>query len=421
MTEVKSAAGATAVANPAAAEAAAARIVGAAATDTPELKSAGAAPGGLKDAMAGFVSELKTFRDNVELKLQAQDNRMTMLDRKTAFRGRSPLSLAAETEVPHQKAFAAYLRRGDDSAMRDLALEQKAMASGTDAGYLAAPTISEGVQAVLRSTGSLRALANVVQVESASYEVLMDKTDIGSGWGTETTSQNETETPQVEKISIPLHELAAMPKATQRLLDDASFDLETWLAERIAEKFARAEANAFIAGTGPDKPKGILGYPTAPVATATDAQIGFVSTGASGDFAAAAPANALIDLVYALGAAYRANATFLMNSRVAGMVRKMRDGDGRYLWSDGLTAGEPARLLGYPVMISEDMPAPGASSKSIAFGDFRQAYTIAERPDLRILRDPYSAKPHVLFYATKRVGGGVVDPRAIKFLNFGTS
>ncbi len=179
-----------------------------------------------------------------------------------------------------------------------------------------------------------------------------------------------------------------MPKATQRLLDDASFDLETWLAERIAEKFARAEANAFIAGTGPDKPKGILGYPTAPVATATDAQIGFVSTGASGDFAAAAPANALIDLVYALGAAYRANATFLMNSRVAGMVRKMRDGDGRYLWSDGLTAGEPARLLGYPVMISEDMPAPGASSKSEA----EASSQVINCPDSHAMRPSMAAK-----------------------------
>ena len=158
----------------------------------------------------------------------------------------------------------------------------------------------------------------------------------------------------------------------------------------------------------------------APHATATEAQVGFVTTGVAGDFAAAAPANALIDMVYALGAGYRANATWIMNSRLAGMVRRMRDGDGRYLWSDGLAAGEPARLLGYPVLICEDMPGPASGAKTVAFGDFRQAYTIAERPDLRILRDPYSAKPHVLFYATKRVGGTVVDPRAFKLLHMGT-
>ena len=156
----------------------------------------------------------------------------------------------------------------------------------------------------------------------------------------------------------------------------------------------------------------------APNATATEMQVGMINTGVAGDFPAAAPANVLIDLVYALAAPYRANATFLMNSRVAGLIRKMRDGDGRYLWTDSLAAGEPARLLGYPVMISEDMPPLGGGSKSVAFGDFRRAYTIAERADLRILRDPFSAKPHVLFYATKRVGGNVVDPRAYKVLNF---
>ena len=377
-------------------------------------------PAVLKGAMAEFVNELEAFRENVEEKLQSQDKRMTMLDRKTAFRGRSPLSQAAEIEAPHQKAFAAYLRRGDDSGLRSLALEEKAMASGTDGGYLAAPTISETVQAVLRTTGSIRSLATVVQVEASSYEVLMDKSDIGAGWASEVTSTAETDTPQVEKISIALHELAAMPKATQRLLDDASFDLESWLAERIAEKFARAEAAAFINGSGLDKPRGILNVPMAPHATATEAQVGFVTTGVAGDFAAAAPANALIDIVYALGAGYRANATWIMNSRLAGMVRRMRDGDGRYLWSDGLAAGEPARLLGYPVLICEDMPGPASGAKTVAFGDFRQAYTIAERPDLRILRDPYSAKPHVLFYATKRVGGTVVDPRAFKLLHMGT-
>ncbi|MBB1497502.1 phage major capsid protein [Paracoccus sp. MC1862] len=387
-----------------------------------EVDAAGgsAMPAGLKGAMAEFVHELRAFRENVDEKLQAQDKRMTMLDRKTAFRGRSPLSQAAEIEAPHQKAFAAYLRRGDDTGLRSLALEEKAMASGTDGGYLAVPTISEAVQEVLRTTGSLRSLATVVQVEASAYEVLMDKTDIGAGWASEIPATVETDTPQVEKISIGLHELAAMPKATQRLLDDASFDLESWLAERIAEKFARAEAAAFISGNGADKPRGILSVPSAPNAAANETQVGFVATGAAGDFAAAAPANALIDMVYALGAGYRANAAFLMNSRLAGMVRRMRDGDGRYLWSDGLSAGEPARLLGYPVLISEDMPNPSPGSKSVAFGDFRKAYTIAERPDLRILRDPYSAKPHVLFYATKRVGGAVVDPRAYKLLHMGS-
>jgi len=133
------------------------------------------------------------------------------------------------------------------------------------------------------------------------------------------------------------------------------------------------------------------------------------------------PADAIVDLVYALEAGYRANAVFVMNSKTAGAVRKMKDNDGRFLWADGLAAGEPARLMGYPVLIAEDMPDIGANAYAMAFGDFRAGYTIAERPDLRVLRDPFSAKPHVLFYATKRVGGDVTDFNAIKLLKFSAS
>lgn len=378
---------------------------------------AGGMPAALGDALMEFVSELKGFRTEMEVKMNAQDQRMNMLDRKTALKGRTPLATAVETEAPHQKAFAAYLRRGDEDGLRGLTLEEKAMAVASDGGFLAAPGISDNVQNALRNTASLRAVANVVNVESSSYDVLVERGEISSGWVTE-ASVAETGTPKAERVSIPLYELSAMPKVTQRLLDDSAFDLEAWLAERIADRFARAEAAAFISGNGVDKPKGILAHPQAANATATEVQVGFVSTGSAGDFDTAKPANALIDLVYALGAGYRANAAFLMNSKTAGAVRKIRDADGRFLWQDSLAAGEPARLLGYPVVVCEDMPDIAPSAKAIAFGDFHAGYTIAERPELRVLRDPFSAKPNVLFYATKRVGGGVTDPRAIKLLNF---
>jgi HK97 family phage major capsid protein len=250
--------------------------------------------------------------------------------------------------------------------------------------------------------------------------VLVDHGDVGSGWGTEATAVTETGTPAIERISIRLHELNAMPKASQRLLDDSAFDIEGWLAGRIAEKFARAEAAAFISGDGADKPVGILDHETVADASWEWGKIGYVITGTAGDFDATNPADAVVDLVYALDASYRTNATFVMNSKTAGAVRKMKDGDGRFLWSDGLAAGEPARLMGYPVLIAEDMPDIAANAMAIAFGDFGAGYTIAERPDLRVLRDPFSAKPHVLFYATKRVGGDVSDFKAIKLLKFGT-
>ncbi|HIP24714.1 MAG TPA: phage major capsid protein, partial [Rhodobacteraceae bacterium] len=261
----------------------------------------------------------------------------------------------------------------------------------------------------------------VVQVESTAYDVLVDQTDIGAGWADETSSTSETGTPQIDRISIPLHELSALPKASQRLLDDSAFDVEGWLAGRIADKFSRAESLSFVSGDGVDKPTGFLTHTTVDESSWTWGNLGYVATGAAGDFAAVDQADAVVDLVYALNAQYRANASFVMNSKTAGAVRKMKDVDGRFLWSDGLAAAEPARLMGYPVLIAEDMPDIAADAMAIAFGDFGAGYTVAERPDLRILRDPFSAKPHVLFYATKRVGGDVSDFAAIKLLKFAVS
>ena len=386
-----------------------------------EVKAAAGAdmPGELGAEMIGFVNELKSFRADIQKRLQAQEDRMTMLYRKTISRGRAPLSAEADAGAPHQKAFDAYIRHGDDDALRGLPLEGKAMSTVSDGGFLAAPTVALQVQDALNITASLRRVANVVAVESANYEVLVDMGDIASGWSTEATAQAETGTSTVQRVVIPVHELSAMPKASQRLLDDAAFDIETWLADCIATKFARAEATAFVSGDGVNKPKGFLTHAKAPNGTATNVQIGTIPSGGAGDFAATNPANALIDLVYALGAQYRANGTFVMNSKTAAAVRKMRDADGRFLWADSLAMGQPAQLLGYPVLVCEDMPDIAAGSFSIAFGDLRSAYTIVERPDLRVLRDPFSAKPHVLFYATKRVGGGLVDGRAVKALKFG--
>ncbi|QBF32274.1 phage major capsid protein [Thalassococcus sp. S3] len=374
----------------------------------------------VKQAVAGFVTEFKGFQDTIQIKLQQTEERLTMLDRKSQIAARPHLAAETDTGAPHQKAFNAYLRSGDDDALRGLELEGKALSTAvnSDGGYLVDPQTSETVQSVLKSAASIRAVANVVNVEATSYDVLVDHTDVGAGWATENAATTETGTPQIDRISIPLHELSALPKASQRLLDDSAFDIEGWLAGRIADKFARAEAAAFVNGDGVDKPTGILTHPAVENDTWTWGNIGYVATGVDADFD---DGDELIDLVYALGAEYRANATFVMNSKTAGMVRKLKDADGRFLWADGLAAGEPARLLGYPVVIAEDMPEVASGSYSIAFGDFGAGYTVAERPDLRVLRDPFSAKPHVLFYATKRVGGDVSDFAAIKLLKFATA
>ena len=377
----------------------------------------------VKTALSGFLSEINTFQSEMKSKFKEQETRLAMLDRKNIALSRPHLARGAETDAPHKKAFAAYLRSGDDDALRGLSVEEKALSTAVsaDGGYLVDPQTAAEIVGVLRSSASIRSIASVVQVESSAFDVLVDHSDVGAGWATESAERTETGTPQVDRISIPLHELSALPKASQRLLDDTAFDVEGWLAQRIADKFSRAEASAFINGDGIDKPTGLLNYPKVDNELWAWGSVGYVPTGADGDFLGSEPADAIVDLVYALGARYRANASFVMNSKTAGAVRKMKDADGRFLWSDGLAAAEPARLMGYPVLIAEDMPDIAGGSFAIAFGDFRAGYTVAERPDLRILRDPFSAKPHVLFYATKRIGGDVSDFAAIKLLKFAAS
>jgi len=377
----------------------------------------------VKTAMTGFLKEFNGFQNEVKQALQYQEERLTMLDRKTMTYSRPALSTAMELDAPHKKAFNAYLRSGDDDGLRGLVLEGKAMSTAVaaDGGYLVDPQTADTIRSLLLSTSSLRAAANVVQVDSTSFDVLIDRTEVGSGWATEVIAQAETATPTIERISIKLHELSAMPKASQRLLDDSAFDVEGWLAGKIATRFTRAESGAFINGTGVDQPKGILLPAKVANGTWTWGSLGYVPTGAAADFAATNASDCIVNLVYALGADYRANGTFIMNSKTAGAVRKMKDADGRFMWDDSLQAGEPARLMGYRVLVCEDMPDVAANSFPIAFGDFNAGYTIAERPDLRILRDPFSAKPHVLFYASKRVGGEVTDFAAIKLLKVAVS
>lgn len=373
-----------------------------------------------RSAATEFLAGFRTFREETGKRMNEMATRIEALDRKSAELRRPALATAAD-ELPHRKAIAAYLRRGDDDGLRSLEVEAKGLNTqvAAEGGYLVDPKTAETIESVLSSGASLRALARVVQVEAGAYDVLADHGDLGAGWADETAPGSETAAPVVDRISITLHELSAAPTASQRILDDAAFDVEAWLGERIAERFLRAEAAAFVNGDGVNKPTGFLTKP----AVANDAwswgNIGYIVTGASGDFDTNNPGDALVDLVYALPAGYRRGAAFLMNSKTAGEVRKMKDGQGRFLWIEGLQAAQPPLLLGYPVLIAEDMPDIGVDAHAIAFGNFEKGYTIAERPDLRILRDPYSAKPNVMFYATKRVGGDVTDFAAIRTLKFG--
>lgn len=314
-------------------------------------------------------------------------------------------------------AFAGFVRTGT-------VLEMKAFTGVTgDAGGYAVPREVDGeIARVLKGISPIRAIANVVTVGSAGYRKLITTGGTPSGWAAETAARPETASPVFAELVPPKGELYANPSASQAMLDDVAFDVEAWLAGEIATEFARAEGAAFVGGNGVNRPKGFL---TAPVSTAKDATrplgtLQYLPSGAAEDFGAA-PDERLLDLVHSLRAPYRQGASFVMNANTLARIRKFKTADDMPLWQPSLAAGQPATLLGYPVVEAEDMPDIAANALSIAFGNFQAGYLIAERGETAILRDPYSNKPFVSFYATKRVGGCVADSAAIKLMKIATA
>jgi HK97 family phage major capsid protein len=317
----------------------------------------------------------------------------------------------------YKAAFDTFLRKGEEVMGVE---ERKALSVGADpdGGYVVNPDLSGRIVMKVFESSPMRAYASVQVISTDALEGLFDLNEASSGWVGETDSRAETNTPQLGKWRIPAHELYAKPKATQKLLDDASINMEAWLASKVAEKFARDEANAFVVGNGVNKPRGFLTYASGTTLPGTIEQF---PTGASGALASAPDGgDALINALYGLKQQYRANATWFMNRATTKLVRKAKDSDGAYIWSPGIQAGQPATLLGYPVAAFEDMPDPASNSLSIAVGDMREAYQIVDRLGIRTLRDPYSAKPYVEFYTTKRVGGDVVNFEAIKLVKLGS-
>ena len=330
--------------------------------------------------------------------------------------------LAGATTVKGRDPFTEqYLRKGVET------MEQKSFAvttgSGTDGGYAVPKTIDASIQDTLRDISPIRRIANVVQVGTSNYRRLITINNVASGWVTETMARPDSATLKMAEIVPPMGELYANPSASQNMLDDAMFDLENWLAMEIASEFARAEGQAFVKGTGVGQPLGFLTSPSAATADGTRAfgSLQYLATGTAGAFPAATPQDTIINLIHKLRPAYRQNATFVMNSTTLSLIRRMKDSTGAFIWQPSMAAGVPDTLFGYPVVDAEDMPDIATGSFSIAFGDFKAGYLIAERAETRVLRDPYSNKPYVNFYATKRVSGIVANSEAIKLLKFDVS
>jgi HK97 family phage major capsid protein len=332
------------------------------------------------------------------------------LERVSRAAARPPIGGQPSAEV---KSFVdGYLRHGDEGELKSLS-----GAVAADGGYAVPREIDALIARKLTAISPIRAIAQVVQVGSAGYRKLITTGGTASGWVSETAARPATATPAFAEIVPPSGELYANPAASQAMLDDAMFDLESWLADEIAMEFARAEGAAFVGGSGTNQPKGFLAAPSTDEDDAARAfgTLQFIASGSASTLGSTIEL-VLIDLVHALKAGHRQGASWVMNSSTLAQIRKIRTDDGAFLWQPGMVDGQPDRLLGYPVVEAEDMPDVAADAFPIAFGNFRAGYLIAERNATAILRDPYTNKPYVQFYATRRVGGQVLDSDAIKLL-----
>jgi HK97 family phage major capsid protein len=409
------------------------------------LETKSAAPDDIATAFDGFMRAFEAFKDANDERLGQLERRMAAdvvtadkvdrLDRALDAHKRLVDDLALKAQRPHlggpaarsgvalqhKAAFDVYVRKGEAAALRDLEAKALSVGTGTDGGYLVPDEVERAVNRAVRDVSPIRAIAGIRQVSGSVYRKPFAVTGAEAGWVAETAARTETDSPTLaalSEMSFPTMELYAMPAATQALLDDSAVNIDEWIAEEVRDTFAQQEGTAFVSGDGSAKPKGFLDYTKVANGSWAWESIGYITTGVDGLFPASNPADKLIDLIYTVKAGYRGNGTFVFNRGTQAAIRKMKDGDGHYVWQPAVSAGEPSLLMGYPVVESEDMPAMAEDSYSVAFGDFRRGYLIVDRVGIRVLRDPFSSKPYVLFYTTKRVGGGVQDFNAIKLLKF---
>jgi HK97 family phage major capsid protein len=352
--------------------------------------------------------------DKVDRLNQALDGAKAAIDRANLERARPRLEGGrADAGDEYKDAFAAYVKRGEEKALR--------VGSNPDGGYLVPQETDGEITRLMAALSPIRAIASVRQVSSNVYKKPVSKTGAEAGWVAETGTRDETDSPILDALSFPTAELYAMPAATPVFLDDVAVDVGQWIAEEVNAAFAQQEGIAFVTGNGTNKPKGFLAETTVAEASWEWGKLGYVASGVSGALPASDASDVLIDLVYALKAGYRQNASWVMNRKTQGIVRKLKDDGGNYLWQPAATAEGKATLMGFDLVEAEAMPDVAANSLSIAFGDFKRGYLVVDRQGVNVLRDPYSAKPYVLFYTTKRVGGGVQNYDAIKLLKFAAS
>lgn len=384
---------------------------------------------GVEKRFDDVVTREQVDRINADLTaLQTALDEATRASSLAALGGGAGSAPTAEA-VEHARAFNAWFRRGrDEEALGDLQVRAAlSTTSDPDGGFVVPTEMESTIDRVLANESAIRSLATVRSLSARSFKKLVNVGGASSGWVDERDSRPETDAPSLVGLEFGVHELYAQPAATQTALDDASMDLAAWLADEVAIEFGEAEGAAFVSGNGVTAPKGILAYDKVANASYAWGKTGYIATGEAAAFkaldaaAGVNPVDTLISLVHALRRQYRRNATWLMNDLTIETVRKFKDADGNYIWRPSIEVGAPSILLGYGVETDDFMPDIGAGTFPIAFSDFRRAYLILDRIGVRVLRDPFTSKPNVLFYTTKRVGGGIQNFEAIKLLKVAAS
>jgi HK97 family phage major capsid protein len=362
------------------------------------------------------MTELKTRLDAFELNSQRAPLEEVV--------GRSGKKLTAE-QVKHRDAFEAFVRKGiEDPQYREISAKALSVSVDPDGGYLAPIEVSREMDRLVSQVSPIRGIAQVRTISGSGFKKPFNVGGATSGWVGEMDTRDTTNTPTIRELAYETMELYAKPEATQTFLDDAYVDVEAWLAEEVQIEFAEQEGRAFVSGNGRSQPRGILSHDVVEQTIATGGsewswgKLGFLKSGTNGAIGSDGPTagDKLIDLTTLLKAPFQANAQWLMNRFTEGNVRKLKDAENNYLWRPGLEPGKPSSLLSKGITIAEDMPLMSTNGYAIAYGDFRRGYLVIDRMGIRVLRDPFSNKPYVQFYTTKRVGGGVQNFEAIKLL-----
>lgn len=385
-----------------------------------DLATIGTALAELKMAATGF-SDTRKAVGTMEEKMASLEQQLSLRPTRTEVLNGANMqsTLHGGDTMLERRAVGEFVRTGR------MDFETKGLDATTSAnGAVTLPKMmaDQIVRAVFETSPMARLARRVYIQEGSAFDQPIVTTLPGAEWVTDTGARSTQTSPTFSLATIPLQEISTLIPVTQRIIDDSHYDIGGLVESVVVEKFGQSAGKAFISGVGTTDPKGLLTYTTALTADASRAWFTcqHVNTGVSAAFGAS-PTDNLIDLIYTLKAAHRQNAKWLMNRKTAAVIRKLRDSTGQLIWSDGLAAGQPSALLGFTVELDEEMPDIGVSTLSIAFGDFAAAYTVVGRTDLMMLRDPYSLKGSVLFYATMRIGGALINSEAVKFMRFAVS